>query len=44
MSGLGGNVVAFLPSGVIAIRFTDAGDYVINPLVNAAERHRSSCR
>jgi hypothetical protein len=44
MSGLGGNLVLFLPSGLIAIRFTDADNYQITTMVNAAEHYRSSCR
>jgi CubicO group peptidase (beta-lactamase class C family) len=44
MSGLGGNLVLFLPSGLIAIRFADADNYEPEPMVYAAEAYRSSCR
>ena len=43
MSGLGGNLILFPPSGLIAIRFADADDYQPEPMVWAAEHYRSSC-
>jgi hypothetical protein len=43
MSGLGGNLILFPPSGLIAIRFADADNYQPEPMVWAAEHYRSSC-
>ncbi len=44
MSGLGGNLVLFLPSGLIAIRYADADNYETRPLIIAAEMYGNSCR
>ena len=44
MSGLGGNLVLFLPNGLIAIRFADADNYEPSPMVRAAELVRPACR
>lgn len=43
MSGHGGNLVAFLPSGLITIRFMDQNKYLITSQVKAAELLLSSC-
>jgi CubicO group peptidase (beta-lactamase class C family) len=43
MSGHGGNRVVMLPSGVVAIRFSDANFYDIAHMVAVAELYRSSC-
>jgi CubicO group peptidase (beta-lactamase class C family) len=43
MSGHGGNFVVMLPSGSIAIRFSDANFYDIAHMVAVAEYYRNSC-
>lgn len=43
MSGHGGNRIVMLPSGVVAIRFSDANFYDIAHMVAVAELCRSSC-
>lgn len=44
MSGHGGNYVIMLPSGAVAIRFSDANFYDIAHMVAVAEFYRSSCQ
>jgi len=44
MSGHGGNHVIMLPSGVVAIRFSDANFYDTGHMVAVAEFYRSSCQ
>ena len=44
MSGYGGNHVLMPPSGLVIIRFMDAGDYEVSDATRAAEMYRSSCR
>lgn len=44
MSGHGGNLVSFLPSGLIILRFTDSNVYNYEALTYAVESIRSSCR
>ena len=43
MSGHGGNHVLMPPSGLVIIRFMDAGDYEVSHATRAAETYRSSC-
>jgi hypothetical protein len=43
MSGHGGNRVVVLPSGVIAIRFSDSNQYDISCMVAVAEFYHSAC-
>ena len=42
-SGHGGNHVLMPPSGLVIIRFMDAGDYEVSHATRAAETYRSSC-
>lgn len=42
MRGMGGNHIVILPSGVIAVRFSDENYYDISPMVAVAEYYRSS--
>lgn len=44
MSGHGGNMVGICPSGIVFIRFGDANQYEIAPLVRTCESIRASCR
>ncbi len=44
MSGMGGNAVMMLPSGLSFIRFMDAGDYEVSDSVQTVEYYRSSCQ
>ena len=43
MSGNGGNFIVILPSGVIAVRFSDNNYYNITHMVAVAEFYRRSC-
>ncbi len=43
MLGHGGNYVVMLPSGIVAIRFSDAMTYELDPIVTASEEIRGSC-